>query len=115
MEHIESRAAEPRAIAQARSREYQAAIVEHIRRGLEHAANDPSVPAIQKGTIAELSRATGIQGERLRRRLVTEDEVFKGSYSHRTGGTGHKGPLPMHAWEYLYLCEVLGISTNPFV
>ena len=21
----------------------------------------------------------------------------------------------MHAWEYLYICDVLGISTNPFV
>lgn len=107
-------AAESAAQAAAVKREYEEAIVLHVLWGLKR-AHETGLPPFVDGSISELAKATGIQVERLRRRLVEPTRALPGSYAHRTGSTRGAGGVSMLGWEYLYICEVLGISTNPYV
>lgn len=96
--------------------EYSERCREHILWGLSQAVDDDDVPEITKGTVAELSRLTGIPYVRLTRRLKSPKALVPASYKHREGDSlVELGGILFYAWEYLACCYCLGISTNPYV
>lgn len=95
--------------------EYTERCRQHVLWGLAQAVSDPDIPEIVQGTVAELSKLTGIQHQRLRRRLYAPDKALPASYSHRRGSERASGPVNFYAWEYITCCFCLGISTNPYV